>query len=105
MGHAVLQEMMELLAGGHQNAALAIEMLPDRPSVTACGARFVNTTRNFLLSKLLVLREVESTAWPALQPEQYHLVKFGRVDTAAQPSPRDRVVTLSFAANPGEGPV
>jgi hypothetical protein len=76
------------------------------PSMTAGGARFEHTTRNFLLSMLLVLREVESTAWPALQREQYHhLVKFGRVDIAAQPSPRDWVVTLSFTANPSEGPV
>jgi hypothetical protein len=98
------REMMESLSGGRRTAAICVETLADWPSVTAGGARYVHTVRNFLLSCLPVLRAVEEEKWPVLQKEQYHLVRFGRVDIEAQPSPVGPVRSSSFVLNPGVGP-
>jgi hypothetical protein len=51
-----------------------------------------------------VLRLVDEEKWPILQKEQYHLVRFARLDVEAQPSPVGPVCSSAFVLNPGVGP-
>jgi hypothetical protein len=99
------REVMASLLRGHEEGEIALEMLPDWPSVTAGGARFVHTVRSYLISKLPALRNLDADKWPVLQKEQYHMIKFGRFEIDPQPSPLEPVYGLCLVANPGVGPI
>lgn len=98
------EEMMIQLICGSEDKKVALDLLPDWPSVAAGGARFVHTVRSFLVQKLEILHRLDRDTWPIMQKEQYHLFRFGRFEVQACPSPIDPVRAVGFVANPGVGP-